>query len=850
MVVSAGEVDWNALSGNWSVGANWVGGIGPNNNDRVVLKFAGNATSTDDIINPPGQGGGGGLTLQSLYVSQTGTTGTNGFYQAAPLTVANTFIGEASLGSYEQATGTTAVHTTCLYVGYHSFAGSYQLDGSATVASPTELVGFLGSGTFTQGSAGTDTSWNQVQDLQLGVYSDGTYTMAAGLGTLFANKIELGTFDQGSGTFDHRAGDVVVTAANGLDGSVYVGAGQTAATSNLYEMKGGNLAAVNLVVGSNVRGDFQHTGGAVTLTGDLELGLNAPGPAFNGTYELSNSASLSALNEYIGYANNGLFTQSDSSTNTISGNLVLAQNAIPGTLSAPTYTLNGGTLHAGSESIGVASAAHFIQNGGTNTVTGNLTIYPVGTYALHGGGTLNVQGDETITGGGTRFTQDGGSHTVAGTATLGANDSAAFSLSGGNFTAGDLTINGGQFGQFGGVVGVGGSLSISGGQYNLTAGTLQASLVALVQNMNLATLHVGNSATAHLVVLQGDGTMQVDAGGQALFDTPGGQNAIGAVVQNAGTVALVAGSDIQLSGTVNNNSGGTVDLQTDAGFNGYGTFNNNSGAMFQKSGGSGTSAVSGVALTNAGTIDARTGIMDLNVTGTNAGAIASEGGARVLLGGTWTLNDGTVFSGSGITNLYGTATLMADARATTQFQVAPGGSLQGSGYTFTSAYSLELQDGSSASSPSSTSPLTIASQGSGMTLTGYVSLNGVVLNAQSSTSQLSGASGSGSLSCGSNTTINNRGDWYVFDGTGITGNASSSAFNNTGTFTNYTSTGTTAVTIPFNNSGTVTDDRRVHGPEPVATAISRRVIVHLHRSYLHDWASSSSDSRSAVNWLV
>lgn len=69
----------------------------------------------------------------------------------------------------------------------------------------------------------------------------------------------------------------------------------------------------------------------------------------------------------------------------------------------------------------------------------------------------------------------------------------------------------------------------------------------------------------------------------------------------------------------------------------------------------GTSTISGVALANAGTIDARAGIMDLNVTGTNAGAIDSEGGARVLLGGTWTLNDGTAFNGMGITNLYGTA---------------------------------------------------------------------------------------------------------------------------------------------------------------------------------------------------
>ena len=117
------------------------------------------------------------------------------------------------------------------------------------------------------------------------------------------------------------------------------------------------------------------------------------------------------------------------------------------------------------------------------------------------------------------------------------------------------------------------------------------------------------------------------------------------------------------------------------------------------------------------TIDGQSGTLDLNVTGTNSGAINSEAGATVKLRGTWELNAGSSFNGAGTTVAYGTLNVMGNVTAATDFQLASGGVLQGSGYTFTSTNLLELQDGSSMSSPSSSTPLTVTSQGS-MNVTG------------------------------------------------------------------------------------------------------------------------------------
>jgi hypothetical protein len=498
----------------------------------------------------------------------------------------------------------------------------------------------------------------------------------------------------------------------------------------------------------------------------------------------------------------------------VSGPLIIGEYAPPASANSD-YTLEGGTLSAASETVGIAGPATFHQLGGTNTIAGNLMIGTNDryTFSFDPGvtpGTLTVGGDETLSDGPglfnvISFAQNGGVHTVAGTTSVGTSmGNCSFDLDTGTFITGNLILNNGVFNHQAGDVAVGGTLTINGtsGLYDFYAGTLTANITDLEGALSpTGGLLVESDAKAHLVVLQGNGIMRVDAGGQVKFDTAGGSNAINGVdVENSGNIALTAGSDIDFTGggIINNNSGGVFDLQIDAGLTpGGGTFNNLSGATLQKSGGNGTSTLAdGITFTNSGTVDGQTGTLDLACGGTNSSAINSENSATVKLGGLWTLNGGA-FGGAGITNAYGNLTVMGDVTASTDFQLA--GTLQGSGYTFTSTNLLELLDGSTLSSPSSSTPLTVTSE-SNMNVTGSQTLASVVLNAQGSTYQTGGLYEG--INASASTIINNSGTWQIADDSRLLDDGTG-AFNNSGNFLKTGGTGTSAVTFAVNNTGTI-----------------------------------------------
>ncbi len=162
-------------------------------------------------------------------------------------------------------------------------------------------------------------------------------------------------------------------------GNLNLGYGNLLVNDTISGMSGGTLNAY----GQYITGIFTQTGGINTISWSLNLGNRADS---NGTYNLSDTAQLSAGYENIGYSSTGIFVQTGG-VNTISSRLCL------GYFSGSTgiYNLSGtGQLSAYEEDIaGVSCTGTFTQTGGTNLISSvlylTLNYGSKGTYNLNGG---------------------------------------------------------------------------------------------------------------------------------------------------------------------------------------------------------------------------------------------------------------------------------------------------------------------------------------------------------------------------------------------------------------------------------------------------------------------------------
>jgi hypothetical protein len=140
-------------------------------------------------------------------------------------------------------------------------------------AAQGELVGNTGSGSLTHIGGSNSTPILIVAEGNTGV---GTYTIGAGslsIGTGTSGQLFVGDF--GNGTFLHSGGVVTV------NGQLVVG--RTGTGHGTYSLSGGALAADSEVVGSNNSGTFIQTGGTNSIAGTLTIGLSAAG----GLYRLA-----------------------------------------------------------------------------------------------------------------------------------------------------------------------------------------------------------------------------------------------------------------------------------------------------------------------------------------------------------------------------------------------------------------------------------------------------------------------------------------------------------------------------------------------------------------------------------
>jgi fibronectin-binding autotransporter adhesin len=354
-------------------------------------------------------------------------------------------VGHSGLGIMTQNNDAT-VNAGRIWLGNAGGStGTYNLNGG-TINADQELIGLGGTGTFTQTGG-----MNTVMDLlDVGFQSaQGTYNLNGG--SVIAGRIIVGdgTADNGGyGLFFGAGGTLNISAdASLITGAMRVGVLNT----GIVNQSGGTMIADSLTLGEigtipNGSGYYNLTGtGQLTVNGDLTIGVAGYGKVTQGT---------------IG--------DTDSTSNTVGGNLILGafDNIHPNDPPQPRageYILNTGTLSTNNTIVGDLGVGIFTQKGGTHTVANSLVVGdrtmlltvhnddpnndPSKTYTSGGPseGTYNLNNgtlttNATIVGnyGIGTFTQIGGTHTIGDYLGLGSSIGAVgtYNLSGGELIKG------------------------------------------------------------------------------------------------------------------------------------------------------------------------------------------------------------------------------------------------------------------------------------------------------------------------------------------------------------------------------------------------------------------------------
>lgn len=409
----------------------------------------------------------------------------------------------------------------------------------------------------------------------------------------------------GNGTFTQENGQ------HNVSGALYMGTQITG--SGTYEMTSGTLSSPDgsliLYAGHYGSGNVSQSGGTIQLgAGSLFLGHSDNSA---GTYVMTGSASLSAVNETVGLNGTGTFTQTNG-TNQVTSTLLIAQNLG----SSGTYNLEGGTLTAALiDNNGQFNMEGGVFNGDLNN-KGQFR-YHSGTFngSLQNNGTTYLYNSLNVVDGivnNTNFAVSSGKTLTAGG--TGFDNNGSLSLD-----HGSLFINGS-------------SIRLSNhGTLSSGEGTITGS--GAFYNYGLVTQEYGALTLANSASTRNYGTFDLRSGYQ-LRITGGGLYNYGTVNLNnavvTGTYALTnsAGGTLAGPGTISSafsNTGGRLVV---------GPGNTNITQAFPNSGQilltDDFSSLNGEAITNTGTIEGL-GVVGNNIT--NTGIIEAIGGT-LNLGGT------------------------------------------------------------------------------------------------------------------------------------------------------------------------------------------------------------------------
>jgi len=705
-------------------------------------------------------------------------------------------------------------------------SGIWDCQSNTTMANPFGgTAAFNNSGTFKKSTlAGTTTVSIPFNNSVTVDVQTGTLILSGG-GTSGGTFTGLGTLQFSAGTHDLQAASSVNVPAVTVSGGTVNLAGSLGGGS--LTISGGTIN-VNSVVAANPT--------ALSLSG--------------GTLGGTGTISISGLTTWTGGAMTGAGTTNTNGGITFSGSLVKDLTASRTLNTAGTTTLTGiGPVRAGSGAVINNSGTWDCQsdiNAISNPFGGMSAFNNSGTFKKSAGAgatavsipfnnslTVDVQaGTLSLSGGGTS------SGTFTGSATLqfggGTSDlQAASSISiptvvvsagtvnlGGSYNATSATtVSGGtaNFSPTGTVSSVGGSLTISSGVANFSSGEAINTTTLSFSGGTLSgtdTVTVSGLTTWTSGTMTGAGTTNAN-GGIAMSGGSVKDLTLSRILNAAGTTAWTGAGGVRAgTGAVIYNSG-IWDAQSDAtisnAFGGTSAFNNS--GTFKKSAGAGNTAVS-IPFNNASTVDVQSGTLNLSGGGTSSGTFTGSGTLQFSSGthdlqaassvnvSTVTVSGGTVnlsgsLSGASLTISVGTINVNSVGAANATALVFSSGTLGGTGTIGISG--LTTWTGG-------------AMTGAGVTTTnGGISFSGSAVKDLTTSRTLNTAgtttwAGIGPIHAGSGAVINNSGTWdcqsdatmsNVFGGT--------SAFNNSGsgTFKKSAGAGATAVSIPFNNAGSV-----------------------------------------------
>jgi hypothetical protein len=549
---------------------------------------------------------------------------------AVTVTGGSEIIGDTANGTFIQSGGVhsisfgTFASQAAMTLGNASFSnGTYALGGGTlSITNGNEVVGFHGTGTFTQ-TGGTNTMNPGYLVLGQASGSAGYYTISDG--ALSANFIGVGMSQGGPGQFNQDGGTVTCQTL-GIANNTNDARGSYTITAGSLTMGSGTETTAAIYVSAGI-GTFTQSGGTVAPAAGVDLSLYIGSEVgANGAYILNDGTlSVPLGREFIGSDGNGTFNQ-NGGTHSL-GTASLTIGAFNG--SNGTYNLSSGTLalNGGAEYVGSNGAGTFHQTGGTHKLTfaspgGDGLYLGFGTLA-HGSYTLDA-GSLTVTNGGEfigfqgmgTFNQTGGMNTLSasdgadGLLGLGeiASSRGVYNLSGGTLNLQNLFIDSGTFNQSAGAVnltGVAGFPIGPGSAYNLSGGTLTSFE---------GRIYVGNNTAGTGTFNQTGGANILNGNTFAFIGVGRGAGQNGIYNLDAGTLSALSiyvGGDNTGpggSGTFNLNTTNTLTLRsamtvystgTLAGSGATNGFIVNNGAISPGNGGPGTLTV-GPLILNAG----------------------------------------------------------------------------------------------------------------------------------------------------------------------------------------------------------------------------------------------------------
>lgn len=581
-VAQAADYHWIPTTGDWSTPNNW-GGIEPTAADNAYIDNGGTA-----YVTQPGE------TCKALNLGGTTNSGTIDMSAGSgQLSTGDEYIGYAGNGTFNQSAGTNQIANSLHLSSSLEAIGSYNLSGTGYLSATDEFVGDAGLAAFNQ-SGGTNIISNS---LAVGIGS--TYTLSGNgvlsVGTggisvlggqfewlhdgltsplidVYAGQLVLG-FDfslesllsgkKFHGTVLHlepgltysygisnNATGTFAGSSNAVMDSLSLGDSKGSGTLNLSGS--GTVTVYAGYIGDSGIGTVNQTAGkfATNIEPDAAICVGH-GAAALGTYNLSGTGQLTALNEYVGYSGTGIFNHSaGSNTLTNVAQFYLGYNSG----SNGSYNLSGtGRLSAVAEYVGCSGTGTFTQSAGTNTVSalylgshgdssGN------GTYNLSGAGQVSATSENIGVDGQGTFNQSGGTNTVN---TLRIGNYGSYNLTGGTLSASAITHNNGETGVF-----------------NFGAGTLQVrSGFSTVQAFTLtgiggnATIDTGTYSVTFGQRLSGPGGLNKTGSG-TLYLSYSDNTFLGDTVISLGAIRLSNIRALQSSTLDYNSYGGTLSFGT------------------------------------------------------------------------------------------------------------------------------------------------------------------------------------------------------------------------------------------------------------------------------------------------